>query len=41
MRENTFDATKDINTYRIFMIFVSFESEQKGLYNDTKIMKIR
>ena len=41
MRENTFDVIKYINTYRILMILVPLESEQKALSNDTKIIKIR
>ena len=41
MRRNTFGTTNYINTYRIFMIFISFESPSKGLSNGAKIIKIR
>ena len=41
LRGNTFDTTTHINTYRILMILVPLESEEKALSNDTKIIKIR
>ena len=41
MRGNTFDATKYINTHRIFTILVPLESGHKALSDGAKIIKIR